>query len=158
MRTIIIGVGNPLLSDDSVGIGVVRKLSESIGHMSDVDCQELYTGGMKLMESMLGYDRAFLVDAMVTGHHLPGTVSCVEPARESITCHASSPHDTDMLTSLIMGKELGLSLPTEIMIWGIEAADVATFSEQLTPAVAAAVPVAVAEILRQLEQPSGARP
>jgi hypothetical protein len=57
-----------------------------------------------------------------------------------------------------MGKELGLPLPSETRIRGIEAADVVTFSKQLDPAVAAALPLAAAEFLSQIEQPCGAGP
>ncbi len=156
MRTVIIGIGNPLLTDDRVGINVVRSLHAKLDNRDDVECHELYTGGIRLMESMVGYNRAYVIDAMVTGKHVPGTI-CSFPADDcSYICHAASPHDADITTSIAMGKALGLALPEEIRIWGIEAADVATFSEELTPAVAAAVPLVTAEIIHQLDLALGA--
>jgi hydrogenase maturation protease len=158
MRTVIIGVGNPLLTDDSVGIGVVRNLREILIGREDVECHELYTGGIRLMESMLGYERAFVVDAMMTGQYAPGTIRVFQPDEGIATCHASSPHDTDIPTSLAIGRELGLPLPREIRIWGIEGEDIATFGEELSPAVAAAVPLTIAQIVNQLSPDSGAAP
>ena len=150
MKTVIIGMGNPLLSDDGVGIRTVRELERIVGIRHDVDLLELYTGGIRLMEEMAGYERAFVVDAMVTGKHEPGTVVAFSPADFITTRRTNSTHDTDFSVSLEMAQFLGLPVPDDIRFWGVEAGDVDSFSEELTGPVDAAIPAIMDKILVSL--------
>jgi hydrogenase maturation protease len=147
---IIIGVGNPLLSDDAVGIATVRKLREYLDAQEGVVLRELYTGGIRLMEAMAGFQRAWIVDAMVSGTAPPGTISRFSPGDFVATRHATSSHDTDLATALETARLRRLPIPREICIWGIEAAEVELFGEILTPAVARAIPQVIDAILRDL--------
>jgi len=151
MRAIVIGVGNPLLGDDGVGIRVARELSRQVDGRSDVTVTELYAGGLRLMEAMVGFNRALVVDAMVSGSCLPGTVRCFTPEELGATRNLRCAHDTSLPAALAMGAMLGLALPGEIRVWGVEAANCEEFGEELTPAVARAVPGLVEELVRQLE-------
>ena len=150
MKTIIIGLGNPILSDDSVGIKVSRELRDCLSSYDGIDVAEAYAGGIRLMDVMVGYEKAIIVDAMVTGNGLPGTINSLAISDLISTRNIVSTHDTNLATALEMGKMLGLHLPSEIEIWGIEALDVETFSEELTEDVAKAVPIVVEEILHKL--------
>ncbi|GMT49882.1 MAG: hypothetical protein IEMM0008_1421 [bacterium] len=150
MKTIIIGMGNPFLTDDGVGGNVVRMLRESLNGRREVDLVELYVGGLRLMETMIGYEKAIIVDAMLTGKNKPGVISSYREVGFT-TKNTISTHDTNLSIALEMGKLLNLSLPDEIRIWGIEANDVETFSEDLTLSVAEAVPIVVKEILQNLK-------
>ena len=150
MKTVIIGMGNPLLRDDGVGIHAVRALERVVGNRRDVDLLELYTGGIRLMEEMAGYGRAFVVDAMVTGRHAPGTVRAFSLADFITTRRTISTHDTDFRLSLEMAKFLGLPVPDDIRFWGVEAVDVDSFSEELTEPVEAAIPAIMEKILADL--------
>ena len=149
-KVTIIGIGNPLLTDDAVGIATVRRLQETLGGRDDIVLQELYTGGIRLMEAMAGFDRAWVVDAMVTGTVPPGTLRRFSPADFVATRHVASSHDTDLATALETARLLGIRLPREITIWGVEAAEVGQFGETLTPAVTMAVPQVIAGILGEL--------
>jgi len=150
MKTVIIGMGNPLLRDDGVGIQAVRGLEPVVGTRRDVDLLELYTGGIRLMEEMAGYDRAFVVDAMVTGRHKPGTVVAFSPADFIATRRTNSTHDTDFRVSVEMARFLGLPVPDDIRFWGVEAEDVDSFSEELSGPVEAAIPRIMECILASL--------
>ena len=57
MKTLVIGLGNPLLSDDSVGLHVIRQLRPLVADRPDVEVDEDYRGGLQLMERLVGYDR-----------------------------------------------------------------------------------------------------
>jgi hydrogenase maturation protease len=149
-KTVIIGMGNPLLRDDGVGIRAVRTLERVMGTRRDVDLLELYTGGMRLMEEMEGYERALVVDAMVTGRHAPGTVVAFSPADFITTRRTNSTHDTDFRVSLEMARFLGLPVPDDIRFWGVEAGDVDSFSEELSEPVDAAIPRVMECILESL--------
>ena len=73
MRTLVLGLGNPLLGDDAVGLKVAALVRERLDGAPGVDVLEEEAGGLRLMERMTGYDRAVLVDAAVTGG-TPGTI------------------------------------------------------------------------------------
>ena len=148
MRTIVVGLGNPILSDDSVGIKAAALARELLAGRPGVEVVEAYAGGLRLMEALAGYDRAVIVDAVKTGDAPPGTLLLFRAGEGAGTRNLLCAHDSDLETSLRVGRELGLRLPGEIDIIGIEAADVETFSEELSPGVRAALPAAVAEIVR----------
>ena len=66
-KTLILGLGNPLVTDDSVGLRVVERLKPLLAEQGDVEVSEDYWGGLRLMERMIGFDRAIVVDAIQTG-------------------------------------------------------------------------------------------
>lgn len=153
MKTIIIGLGNPILSDDGVGIKVARELiSLRITHRSlrDVHITEVYAGGIRLMDEMVGYDRAVIIDAMATQDNMPGTIRSLSFSDLISTRNMVCAHDMNLPTALEMGKALGLRLPSDIRILGVEAADVENFGEELTEEVKKAVPVVVEKVVHEL--------
>ena len=150
MSVIIIGVGNPVLTDDGVGLEVVRRLAERLKDRPDITTLEWYAGGISLMEAMSGHDWAILIDAIVTEHGKPGTIYSLTPSdlRQSKNIHST--HDASLAVALELGKMLGLPLPRGVKVWAVEAQDVETFNEGLTEAVARAVPAVVGQVLRDL--------
>lgn len=156
MRTLVLGLGNPLLSDDGVGLRVAAELRKRLARAADVEIDEDYYGGLRLMERMVGFDRAIVVDAIRTGAP-PGTIRRLR-ADELPTQHSASAHDANLSTALDFGRRVGVRLPDpeRIELFGIEAADVATFNERCTDPVEAAVPRAVEAVLTALDQ-GGAR-
>jgi hydrogenase maturation protease len=150
-KTLVIGLGNPLISDDSVGLRIVQHLKTRLADRPDVDVTEDYWGGLRLMERMIGYDRAIVVDAICTGA-APGTIHHL--ATDALaTQRSASAHDVNLPTALAFGRHAGVDLPADqdVHLVGIEAQDVVNFGEQCTPAVAAAIPRAVEEVVRLLE-------
>lgn len=151
-RTIVIGVGNPLRSDDGVGLRVARELRPVFSRREDVDVVEIGAGGMALMEASLGFDRAVIVDAM-NGGGAAGAVYEVGLEDLGETRNSACAHSTDLRAAFDIARWLSLPLPREIAIWGIEPADVETVGETLTPDVESAVPRVVAGICRALDPP-----
>ncbi|MBI5053896.1 MAG: hydrogenase maturation protease [Chloroflexi bacterium] len=152
MKTLVIGLGNPILGDDGVGWRVVEAVQEQINDSSvDVDCAAV--GGITLMEHLIGYDRAILIDAVIT-HQPIGTVSLfrLNELTEHSTLHTSSAHDASLQTAIAAGKAMGAHLPHDVIIIGIEAEKIHDFSEELSPQVEAAVPRAADEVLLLLEK------
>lgn len=147
--TVIIGMGNRLLSDDGVGIAVAVAVAERLKRDMSLTVTELHTGGIRLMEAMAGFRRAVVVDAMLSGA-LPGTVRRFDPTDFVTTKNAFSSHDTDFATAYDMGMMAGVSLPQQISFWGIEAREFDVFGERFTAEVAAAVPVAVEIIVAEI--------
>ena len=151
MRSLILGLGNPLITDDSVGLRVAEALKPRLADRPDVEVSEDYWGGLRLMERMIGYDRAIVVDAIQTGAP-PGTIHQLTP--DGIpTQRSASAHDLNLSTALEFGRQAGMHLPENrhIQLVGIEAEDILTFGEQCTPAVQAAIPRAVETVLAALD-------
>jgi hydrogenase maturation protease len=149
---LLIGLGNPLVTDDSVGLRVVQAVRQQLADDHPrVDIVEDYWGGLRLMERMIGYDRVIVVDAICCGsppgtvHHL--TVDAIPTQR------SASAHDVSLPTALEFGRRAGAALPANehVYLLGIEAHDVINFGSECTPAVAAAIPRAVAEVTKLLD-------
>ena len=151
MKTMVLGLGNPLVSDDSVGLRVAVELKSRLAGRPEVEVGEDYWGGLRLMERLVGWDRAIVIDAICTGAP-PGTIHRLPP--DAIpTQRSASAHDVNLPTALALGRQAGLHLPEDrhILLVGIEAEDVVNFGTSCTPAVAAAVPRAVETVLQALD-------
>ena len=157
LKTLVIGLGNPLITDDSVGLRVAKQLMPLLDSRPDIEVTEDYWGGLRLMERMIGYDRAIVIDAICTGA-APGTIQLLAPGSIA-TQKSASAHDVNLPTALAFGRQAGVHLPPDdqIQLVAIEAEDVLTFNEQCTPAVAAAIPRAVDQVLELLRTSPGDR-
>ena len=155
METIVIGLGNPVLSDDGVGLRVVQWLSQRLRGVQGIQVRELYSGGIQLMEAMASFDRAVIVDAIVTEGGTPGTVYSPPVSDLFATRNIHSTHDANLAVALELGRLAGLRLPSEIRIWAVEAGDVTTFSERLSVDVERAVPVVLDDVVRFLGVTAG---
>lgn len=156
VETIVIGLGNPVLSDDAVGLRVVRCLAWRLRGVDGIEVRELYSGGIRLMEALVGFERAVIVDAIVTQGGRPGTVYSPAVGDLFETRNTHSTHDANLAVALAFGRLAGLRLPTEIRIWAVEALDVTSFSERLTVHVERAVPVVLDDVVRFLGVAAGA--
>jgi hydrogenase maturation protease len=164
MKTIVIGLGNPILGDDGVGWNVASAVNAYLlSHAAlrtppdgnHIDVEFLSLGGISLMENLVGYGRAILIDA-VTGDQEPGSIR-ICPLREMpdhAAMHITSAHDTSLQTALELGKAMGAELPEDVTIVGIVTRQIYDFGEELTVPVAAAVPTAVQIVIDLLPKPS----
>lgn len=152
-RTLVVGLGNPILGDDGLGWEAARLLAcETLPSQVEVDSAAL--GGISLMERLVGYQRAVIIDAMNTGQFELGSVQVfpLESLPGPLTGHLASAHDASLQEALQMGRDLGAELPDEVLIVAVETPYVYDFSEELSSKAAAAVKVAVSEVLRILNQ------
>ena len=156
-KTLVVGLGNPILTDDGVGVKVAYEVERALAAIdsSDITVTEASAGGLRLMEMMIGYDRVILVDAFIGDKgDKPGTVRrmtlddlrCISP-----TQHSACAHDTSLVTALDLGARMGLYMPKEISIHAIEVENISDFSEEPTPAVAAVIPEVTAAVLAELD-------
>jgi hydrogenase maturation protease len=129
-KTLILGLGNPIHTHDGVGIHVVRAVAAHT-QQADLVFGEASVGGLRLLDTLVGYERVILVDAIQTHGGRPGDVYLLHPNDLRASLHSGSTHD--------------LVLPTDqaVAIVAVEVEDVLTFGESCTPAVAAAIPRAV---------------
>ena len=68
MKTLIVGLGNPILTDDGVGVKVAYAVEEALSPNipENLTVTEASVGGLRLMELMVGYDRVILIDAIMS--------------------------------------------------------------------------------------------
>jgi hydrogenase maturation protease len=148
MRTLVLGLGNPLLGDDAVGLKVAALVRDRLNGAPGVEVEEEEAGGLRLMERMTGYDRVVLVDAAVTGG-TPGTIRRLTPD-DLPTQRTGVAHGIDLPRALALGRQLGYPMPSEVCVVSIEAESVLEFRHEMTAAVAAAIEPAVAAVLEEL--------
>jgi hydrogenase maturation protease len=157
MKTLVIGLGNPILTDDGVGVRVAYQLEDKIDLSAhpDLTITEASAGGLRLMEAMLGYDRVILIDAFYLDEEktTPGKIHrlTLEDLRAiSPTQHSTSAHDTSLVTALDAAEKLGYKIPDDLIIYAVEVENILEFSETPTPAVAEAIPRVTRMVLKDL--------
>jgi hydrogenase maturation protease len=152
MKTLILGLGNPILTDDGVGIHVVRAVATRC-QVDSVAFAEASIGGLRLLDTIAGYERVIMVDAIQTRDGKPGNIYRLHPNGLRASLHSGSSHDLSLAGELALGRGMGMTLPDDefISIIAIEVEDVLTFGETCTPVVAAAIPRAVEAVLANLE-------
>lgn len=160
--TLIIGLGNPILGDDGVGWRVAETVASCLqadgAGRPPAEIDYLSLGGLSLMERLVGYRRAIIVDAIQTRGGTPGQVHAfpLQALPDPSAGHTTAAHDTSLQTALAVGRQMGAQLPQQIVIVAVETRPTFDFSQELSPAVEAAVPLAaqtVLDLLTQEEEP-----
>lgn len=158
MKTLVVGLGNPILGDDGVGWKIAEEVCKQlpVDEAVKVDCLSL--GGISLMEHLIGYDRAILIDAFASDDDL-GSIKVMKltDMPNYSAFHISNAHDTSLQNAIDIGRELGAHLPEEIMVVGVATQRIYDFSEELSPQVAAVVSQVVKIVLDLLKQNAIAR-
>ena len=151
-KTLILGLGNTILTDDGIGIFVVRELEKRLRD-PNVVVKEASLGGLELLELIKGYDHLILIDAMQTGEHEVGTLIKLK-AEDLKGGSAMSRHQVSFSDALELGRRLNMDLPQKIDIYGIEVMDIFTLGESCTPEVGARIPAIVDDIIQEWKQDS----
>jgi len=150
MRTLIIGIGNLLRTDDGVGIHVINLIKELQPQVETLDAA---MGSIEILEAMRGYDRAIIVDAIETGAE-PGTIYRVNFTSGEKPLSVTYSHGTDLITTLKLGQKLFPDeMPREIIIIAVEAEDTSTINDIPTKKVQSAIKQTVKDILDNIDEP-----
>jgi hydrogenase maturation protease len=144
MKTLVLGFGNPILTDDAVGIRVAQELEGP-----DVTVAATSEAGLAILEEVTGYHRLIIIDSIKTGEGEPGelyklTLEDLKPKSDF-----SSSHGLDIATAFKLGESLGYPLPGQVSIYAIEVKDNTTFGEALTPEVERSIPLIVRQIIEE---------
>lgn len=152
MKTIILGVGNQIMGDDGVGVHVANELKQQI-KQPDITVDEAVTGGMNLLELILGYDKAIIIDAIKNEKIKNGVVKKI-PLNKFSTMHSCNPHDVSLFEAINMAKKMGENrIPKEIIIIGILMNKIpCEFGEKLSKDIEQSVPKAVKLVLKEIKK------
>lgn len=145
MKTILIGIGNPNFKDDGVGLRIVESFNGA------VDKATLLNIGFNLIDHLLGYERAIIVDGVKAGK-TPGDI--IEFTSDFWgKVYASGTHNFSLFEIIRIGYSLfPEEMPKEIRIIGIEVEDVETLSQELSPSVEASIPKVIERIREYLDR------
>jgi hydrogenase maturation protease len=154
MKTIIIGLGNPILGDDGVGWKVVEEIKRHLPAGEFVDVEFLSLGGIGLMEHLIGYDRAILVDSFIADAEDVGSILIrkLNDLPNYSAFHITSAHDTSLQNAIQLGREMGAYLPEEVIVIGIAIQKIHDFGEELSTMVQETVLPAAHIVLNFLKE------
>jgi len=140
------------MGDDGVGIQVVRTLGQKFQSRSDLEFKELSVGGLRLVEEMLGYDEAIIVDSIESNAAQVGQIQEFSPDQFQRTEQAPSPHVTNFATAFELYRKLEPSeIPDKVRIFTIGISSDFTFREGLSPPVQEAASKLVDKIGREIQ-------
>ena len=158
-RTLVIGLGNPILGDDGVGWRIAQEVESQLaenGLLDDLRLEFKYLslGGLSLMEQMVGYQDVLLVDSIVSGQNPIGTVYSFPLSRlpNLSSGHSTAIHDTSLQTALEVGRKIDLLLPEDVWVVAVEAEHVYDFTEDLSPPISGVVPIAANLVVEMLKK------
>jgi hydrogenase maturation protease len=155
MKTLLLGMGNPILSDDAVGVRLATELGRRLAGTPDLDVlAECSVGGLELLDVLAGYTRAIVLDSLQTEAACVGQWHAFAATALRDTLHLTNVHDANFATALELGYRLRIPLPapSAIHIFAVEVADVSTFSEHMTPALEACFPLLADEISQEVRR------
>jgi len=117
-RTLVLALGNPIRSDDGVGIAALRRLEGDPRVPLDVELVEGGTKGLELVSYISGISRLLVLDAVDVGA-AAGTIVCMQSKELCSLPGSGNVHDlalADILNALrLLGQE-----PPEIVLLGIQ--------------------------------------
>lgn len=156
MKTLILGLGNTILTDDGVGIYVSRLINKKLQTTNHKELQiavtESSAGGLNFIDVLSGCDRAVIIDAIHTKDGRPGEFYELNPNCLQPSARISSLHGIDLATACDMARKIGIDFPKEIKIFVMEVEDEFSFGEKCTPAVESSIPKMSDAILKNLKE------
>ncbi len=161
MKIAVLGMGNSVMTDDAVGLKVIDVLENAdlaarLPAGVEIGLLRNEAGGWEILDDVEGFDALVLVDACIAPSLGVGQCAWFEPGQFT-SPRMSGTHNMDVFSALDLGRKSGLHVPALVVALGIGAKEIYSFSEELTPAVAAAVPVAADLVLAKVLEIAGGR-
>jgi hydrogenase maturation protease len=153
---IVVGIGNPLLRDDTAGLHALEEVERRANGKYHVIFKQLFCGGFDLLTELASFSRAFIIDCLCDGQTKPGDFKRFEIRKQDWNSGErqtlASGHGIDLAGVLRAGSACGYAMPDPVIIYGIGALDVCTFDERPTPPVCAAIRRVATGICSELSQ------
>ncbi len=147
-RTVVIGLGNPLMGDDGLGLVALERLRREYAIPADVELVDGGTWGMNLLPVIEDAGRVILIDAIDVGT-APGSPVRLERARlPRYLATKISPHQVDLRDVLGLAELRG-TLPSDTIAVGLQPKRIA-LGNQLSDVLACRVDDLVALVVREL--------
>ena len=138
--TVVIGLGNIVLSDDGAGVHAVRQLRRRTPPVSGVELIEGGTAGLLLLPHLADARSAIIVDAIDTGAPAGTLVRLDGDDWASAFELRMTPHDVG-LVDLLGAAQLSGAWPEQLVLHGVQPASTAIGTELSAPVAAALEPL-----------------
>jgi hydrogenase maturation protease len=149
-RTLVLGLGNPLMGDDGLGLAALERLATRWVVPPEVQLLDGGTGGLQLLPPIEDADRLIFLDVIEAGEE-PGRLVLLE--RDELPrffAHKISPHEIALRDVLALAELRG-RLPAHLVAIGLQPARV-TMGPGLSPEVEAGLPAMLDAVVARLEQ------
>ncbi len=136
----VLGLGNPVLGDDAVGLHVAAEVArlDSERPVPGLTVLTGTRGGFELIDLLAGFTHALIVDALGLPEPTPGRVRRLTFDDVAGSARLVGAHEMNVGDAFALARTLGIPMPGHVEIFAVEAASTRTLSEEMTPAVAAA--------------------
>ena len=146
MNMLILGIGNPILSDDGIGIKVARKLKQE-NH--ELEVEETSEAGIALLDLVAGYDKLIIIDSIKTEQGNLGELYKLELEDLNPATDFSSSHGIGIATAFEIGKKLRCRMPQYVSIYAVEVENNTIFSEECTEELEKKIPLIAKQIIEE---------
>ncbi len=147
-KTLILGLGNSILSDDRIGLDVARLVHKGLKH-KDCDLVESQLVGANILDFICGYKSLIVIDSIKTEKGKGGDIYQLSLDDLPKQKRTNSPHNIGLYWTIQMGRKLDMDVPDEIRIYAIEVNDPFSFGEELTDTMKKLLPMIIDSILEK---------
>ena len=146
----VVGLGNPVRRDDGFGLRVADEVERLLQAepLQGVQVLRSFRAGFELLDLLSGFSHAVIVDCLEVPRPKPGRVRRLSLRRVAGSARLTGQHEISIFEAFEFARRLGIAMPTTVVLRAVEAADTLTFSEEMSPEVAAAVGPLAREVLR----------
>jgi len=151
VRTLVLGIGNPILGDDGIGFHIAQELAKEIKD-ENIGVKDTSVNGLNLLELIVGYDKLIVIDAIMTEEAKAGEIYRLKPRSSSETAWSTiSLHHLNLATTIEIGERLfPKEMPGEVIIFAIGAQEVTEVTGEMTARVKEAIPRVINLVLEEL--------
>ncbi|MBC8320780.1 MAG: hydrogenase maturation protease [Bacteroidetes bacterium] len=150
-NTLILGFGNPLLSDDGIGTRIVNDLKTKMDN-NLFEFSSAYICGIDIITIIKGYKNMIVVDGCMTQNSTPGELSFYTVDNYYGMAHLDNYHDVKFRDIIKLSRDLNLHIPENIHIVAIEIKEDMVFSKDLSPSLQNSYPEILQKVLDFINQ------
>jgi hydrogenase maturation protease len=144
--TLILCLGNEVLSDDAFGPTIAQKLEIEPLLRDDVEVIFAPVAGFALLDLLQHRDRVLVIDSITTETGVPGALHFFPMGQLTPSRNLTTSHQMSLPTAIELGRRMGYEMPAQIDVLAVEIQDATTLCESMTPRVESAIEPAITQV------------